>query len=212
MQVLLESIRVEMPDFYMPLLPFHLQRMFNSQMELWNKADVSNVEAQIRNSFQQEIGAENTKAFYKCRLLYHIEGIHAIEWQQYTERQIHTLRLTEADKLQYHHKFADRQSIEHLKDNSAADDILMHRNGLITDISYANVAFFDGREWVSPEEPLLKGVKRASLLEENAIRLSHIKTTDLVFFNRIMLFNAMTSAVFEYRFDEYHGILYLDKR
>ena len=39
------------------------------------------------------------------------------------------------------------------------DEILITRNGLLTDTSIANIALFNGKEWHTPKHPLLKGVQ-----------------------------------------------------
>ena len=87
----------------------------------------------------------------------------------------------------------------------------MHRNGLITDTSYANVAFYNGKDWITPSRPLLMGVKRTELFEQKKIRAADICTRQLGDFSEIKLFNAMISANYQYRFDAQSGLLQLQK-
>ena len=211
MQLLLESIRVEMPDFNMPLLPFHLRRVYDSQTALWNMAGLPDLSLEIKRSFPTQTFDKQRRDTYKCRVLYHKCAIQCIEWHKYMEKQVKTLQIIRADELHYPYKFADRQSIDALKSSAAMDDILMHRNGLITDLSYANVAFFDKKQWITPKNPLLKGVKRASMLESNTIVPADVPVTDLSLYDKIMLFNALTSSVYTYRYDQISGTLFLDK-
>ena len=63
---------------------------------------------------------------------------------------------------------------EMLDKKGDCDDILIIRNGLITDMSYANVAFFDGTQWLTPRIPLLAGTCRERLLETGPIREADI--------------------------------------
>ena len=72
-----------------------------------------------------------------------------------------------------------------------ADDVLMVREGRLTDTSIANVALFDGRQWHTPVRPLLGGVKRRFLLESGTIVERDIRVEDLRRYSRIRLFNAL---------------------
>jgi 4-amino-4-deoxychorismate lyase len=71
------------------------------------------------------------------------------------------------------------------------DDILIVKNGLITDTSYSNVAFFDGQLWFTPHQPLLPGTARARLLHEGCLQEAKITLTDLHRFEKCSLINAM---------------------
>ena len=68
--------------------------------------------------------------------------------------------------------------------------ILAH-NGFIKDASYANLAFFDGKNWVTPSHPLLMGTRRASLLNTQLITESPIHVKDLEKFIFLKCINAM---------------------
>ncbi|MGD1891663.1 MAG: aminotransferase class IV [Cyclobacteriaceae bacterium] len=94
--------------------------------------------------------------------------------------------------MQYDHKFADRHLIIHLfAQRQSDDDILMVKNGLITDTSYSNVAFFDGQQWFTPHQPLLPGTSRARLLDEGLLQKAKITPNDLPQFEYCSLINAM---------------------
>ena len=55
------------------------------------------------------------------------------------------------------------------------DDILIVKNGLLTDTSIANIALYDGNDWYTPLHPLLKGTKRAELLDKGVLKEKEIK-------------------------------------
>ena len=79
-------------------------------------------------------------------------------------------------------------------DNNTRDsnfDILIVKNGLITDTSYSNIILYDGKEWVTPESFLLNGVKRQHLLNKCIIKEMKVRTVDLKNFKKISLINAM---------------------
>ncbi len=71
------------------------------------------------------------------------------------------------------------------------DDILLVKEGLITDTTIANIAFYDGNSWYTPQHPLLKGTKRAQLLDQGLLLEKDLKPEDLSSFIAIRLFNAM---------------------
>ena len=71
------------------------------------------------------------------------------------------------------------------------DDIIIVKDGLITDASYANLIFWDGENWFTPNTPLLKGVQREKLLKDGLIQEKEIKPSDLASYQKVALINAM---------------------
>ncbi len=128
---------------------------------------------------------------YKCRVTY-AEQIQKIEFELYHPRHVHTLKIVQADHLDYAHKYADRTAINQLyARRGTADDVLMLRDGLLTDTSYANVALFDGIRWYTPARPMLPGTQRARLLRSGILQTADIRPADLSDFQKIKLINAM---------------------
>ena len=72
-----------------------------------------------------------------------------------------------------------------------ADDILIIKNELVTDTSIANIAFFDGKKWLTPKTPLLKGVTRTRLLDNSEIFEADIHFRELKKYKKVALLNAM---------------------
>ena len=62
------------------------------------------------------------------------------------------------------------------------DDILIVKNGLLTDTSIANIALYDGNDWYTPLHPLLKGTKRAELLDKGVLKEKNKKGRTVIFF------------------------------
>ena len=75
----------------------------------------------------------------------------------------------------------------------SCDDILILKKGWITDSYYANVVLWDGVQWFTPEEPLLEGTMRASLLEKGIIKTAGIRIEDLSRFRSLRLINALNN-------------------
>jgi 4-amino-4-deoxychorismate lyase len=79
---------------------------------------------------------------------------------------VNSLKLVDVcSDFDYHLKFADRSALNSLRElRGDCDEILIVKNGYITDTSYSNVVFTDGQHFVAPSTFLLPGTMRASLL------------------------------------------------
>ena len=131
------------------------------------------------------------KGTYKCRLVYSYQ-ILSLEFLPYSIRPINSLKLVEHNEINYNHKYADRTILNKLfEKRKIADDILIVKNGLLTDTSYANIALFDGIKWLTPALPVLAGTRRAQLLDDGIIHLAMIEKNDIESFQLARLFNAM---------------------
>ena len=127
----------------------------------------------------------------KCRIEYQDE-VEKVEYQPYTIRPVKSLRMVTSDGLDYTYKSSNRQKLDELfKQKSEADDILIIRDGFLTDTSIANIALWNGEQWETPEKPLLEGTMRASLLGKGLIVPAAIRPHDLSRYSRVRLFNAM---------------------
>ena len=115
-----------------------------------------------------------------------------LDFQQYHVEYIQSLRLVTTDDFDYTYKYCKREKLEALFSlRGDCDDVLIVRNGWITDSSYANVIFFDGKDWWTPEVPLLEGTCRARLLAEGSIKTTPLQVEDLKNFQGLKLINAM---------------------
>lgn len=137
------------------------------------------------------IPKEAQKGRYKCRVVYR-ERIEEVEFIPYYIRPVQRLALIKANHIDYACKYEDRALINAaFAERGAADDVLFVRQGLLTDTSYANIALWNGTRWLTPKQPLLRGTRRAQLLEQDRICISDIFVTDLHQFEKLALFNAM---------------------
>ncbi len=131
------------------------------------------------------------KGLYRCRLTYNLQKITNIKYLEYKKREINSLKLVYDDEIDYAFKYLNRKNINNLFAlRESCDDILIIKNGYVTDTSVANIAFFDG-QWKTPSSPLLKGTTRARYLNEGKIVESDIKVSDIKSFTKIALLNAM---------------------
>ena len=105
---------------------------------------------------------------------------------------MHCIRLVYSDCISYTYKSSDREALNQLySQRGDADDILIVKKGLLTDTSIANIALYNGTEWYTPVSPLLKGTKRAFLIDQGIIREQNILIGNLDTYSKITLFNAL---------------------
>lgn len=184
---LLETIRYENGEF--ENLNFHQKRMDVSRKKLFGYTDKISLVHDIQ-AWTLETGVSNFGLF-KCRIVYS-DQIEKIDFIPYTIPHIQSLKIVVDDQIEYDHKFLNRNQLEQLHiQKGECDDILIVKNGLITDTSFSNILFYNGKDWITPAKPLLKGTQRAKLLEQEKIKTADIRVEDLKKFKVARLINAM---------------------
>lgn len=180
---LLETIKVQNQE--LQHIHWHNQRLNRTRrllfgtMDEWDLSQIINIPKDLANDI------------YKCRVTYGL-NIDKIEFESYSPKPIQTLKMVHHEAIDYSFKYANRKELHALytqKEN--CDDILIIKNGLITDTSYCNIAFFDGKTWFTPEKPLLEGTHRAFLLSKDMLQPAKISVQDLKSFQYFKVFNAM---------------------
>jgi 4-amino-4-deoxychorismate lyase len=117
--------------------------------------------------------------------------VQTVEYLPYTPKTINTLKIVPSS-VEYGLKYTDRSALDALlSSNPDVDEVLIEKEGYITDTTIANVAFYDGKRWVTPQKPLLNGTMRAKLIDEGFLHPAPIKKEDLSSFKQVALMNAM---------------------
>ncbi|MDF4204741.1 aminotransferase class IV [Maribacter sp. SA7] len=128
---------------------------------------------------------------YKLRIGYKQHGTR-FSFSEYENSIPTTLQLVSDDTISYGVKRNNRKKLNNLyKQKGDFDDVLIIKNGLITDTSYANILFTDGEKIITPATPLLEGTCRARLLDENKIIEKRILEVDIQNFKSFQLVNAL---------------------
>jgi len=131
------------------------------------------------------------EGLYRCRIVYNPQE-YSVNYIPYTKRKISKLKLIYDDSVSYEKKYENRELFEkYLEEKEECDDVLIIKNGLLTDTSIANIALYDGKQWLTPKEPLLEGTCRARLLDKQKIYEADIRIEDFKQFEKIALMNAM---------------------
>lgn len=170
---LFETIKlVDGETFY---LSYHLKRMVKS-LGFVPKFDL------------KQVLKTDKKGLVRAKVIYHKSGeLVKVEFFEYKMREFSEFKLVNID-FGYDKKYLIRDDIEAAKGKN--DEIIMVKNGLITDTSIANIAVFDG-EWLTPKTPLLNGTTMARLLNEGMLKECNIDVNMLMNAKKFAIMNAM---------------------
>ena len=131
----------------------------------------------------------------RCRLIYGPEEAE-VTYLPYVIRTFHTLQAVIDDDIDYGFKFANRTALDtDYEERGDCEDIVIVKNGLLTDTTIANIALYDGTNWITPRTPLLHGTTRERLLDEGKLVEGNIALNDLKHFERCAIMNAMLGFV-----------------
>jgi len=183
MSLLIESIRLENGVFNN--LAYHAKRMNHARLSLFPGVQEISLDQVLANE------KFPTQGLFKCRVVYD-DKIKNIEYQPYTVKYITSLKLVHDDSVDYSFKYQNRESINKLFGKTeSCDDVLIIKNGLVTDTSYANIVFKLVNEWLTPKTPLLMGTMRQYLLDAGMIHDAEIEINDIRKFESFKIINAM---------------------
>lgn len=129
----------------------------------------------------------------RCRIDYNAESTQ-IQYFEYYRKIYRTFQPVICDEIDYGLKYADRTLLNSLfAQRKNCDEIIIIKNGKVTDCSIGNLIFRQGKKWYTPDTPLLLGTQREKLLQERKIQESTIFREDIVNFDEIKIINAMNS-------------------
>jgi len=183
MCLLFETIRINNGLLVYP--EWHEARMNLSRRELWD------LHEPLLLSEIVQVPEEWKTGLVQCNVTYGPE-MKSVVFKPYVKRPVRSLKLIEYNNIDYHLKRADRSILDDLfSRKGGCDEIIIIRQGFITDTSISNLIFFDGKNWVTPNIPLLNGTCRQRLLKEGKISEMEIRVEDIWQFSGLKLINAM---------------------
>lgn len=178
---LLETIQIKNGAFQH--IEYHNNRFNSSRADLFGCRDVLKLENIVK------IPSECSEGIFRCRVIYS-EKIQEITFAPYVYKEIKTLKLVDIGDWDYSYKYAERSFLTKLlAENQEVDEIIMTKNGFITDCTIANLAFYDGKNWFTPSTPLLKGTKRQQLLDRQLITEKEVRIKYLKNYQGVCLIN-----------------------
>ncbi len=178
----IETIKVKDGVFYN--LPLHFARLEKTAIHFFGIAPSLKLSGDM-------IPDELRSGLVKCRVTYS-SRILSVEFEPYVFRKISSLALVEDNTIDYTYKTLNRHLLNTLYSHRGnCDDILIVRNGLITDTSYANVVFENPQGLFTPQSCLLAGTKRQYLLKKGVVQELNITKDNIASFSKLYLINAM---------------------
>lgn len=136
-----------------------------------------------------------SSGIYRCRFLYDADG-YTVEFIPYIPKTIASLKLVRADTLEYPLKDSNREALDALFDQrEGCDDVVIVKNGLLTDTTIANIALQIQGQWLTPDTPLLRGTTRARLIEEGFLTPHPLTIEDIAKASKIAVMNAMVGFI-----------------
>jgi 4-amino-4-deoxychorismate lyase len=186
MYLLFETIRIK--NGIAENLSLHQQRVNRTFIELGAMGSVINLNELIYKHPDLPL---QKNGILKCKVQYDLNGNSYIKFEPYQIRKIRTISLQEIGQNDYHYKYTNRNWLQDLLTKAGTDEIILTKNGYITDASYANLAFYNGDQWITPLVPLLKGTRRAQLIEEGILSTATIHKNQLSMFKYVKIINAM---------------------
>lgn len=180
---LVESLKLK--DGRIQLPEYHQKRFDRSRAELFPDARKISLEQAI------QIPETCSSGVFKVRVLYR-ETIEKIEIEPYHFRSINSLKIVQHPQIDYHLKYSNRKLLQELfAQRETCDDLIIVKNGFVTDAFAANLLFFDGANWFTPDTPLLAGTKRQYLIDRGLITERAIRVGDISGYQKIGLVNAL---------------------
>lgn len=179
MCLLIESIRLE--NNQLKNIELHNERMNRARLELFGinkKIDIK----------QLLLLKKKYKDVQRVRITYN-ERIQNVEIIPYSRPNIKNFKIIVDNTIEYSYKYADKSVFT--KYLSVINcEILIIKNDFVTDTSFSNVVFFNGKQWITPAFPLLKGTMREYLIKSGLIVEREIKSDEIKNFEKFRLINA----------------------
>ncbi|RUM70790.1 MAG: hypothetical protein DSZ08_04090 [Sulfurovum sp.] len=177
--VLFETIKID--NGKINYLDYHQKRCTKSRQALFQSTDILDLSSII---------VAPKMGIWRCRI-YYAKSFISVEYIPYTPKKIQRLKIVPSS-LTYDYKYANREALNALLlSHPDVDDVLIEKEGVISDTSIANIAFYDGEQWVTPKHPLLEGTTRARLLETGFLQTKIIKKESLSLYTQVALMNSM---------------------
>lgn len=184
MSLLIESIKVW--NGRLCHLPYHEFRANKSRRELLG------VHEPLRWADHIVVPDSCRRGLYKCRVVFG-HRIEEVAFTPYKTRKIQSLKLIHTTGARYPHKLLDRKELDMLwNQKEDCDEIIIVNDDLLTDAYYYNLVFQKGNTWITPDTPLLKGVRRQLLLDKNLITTQKMYLSDIRTMDKVHLINALT--------------------
>ncbi len=183
MSLLLESIKILNGKVYN--MTFHEQRANHSRKMLFGIERPLNMKKAI------VVPEEFKRGLVKCRVIYG-ESIESVSFTRYEKRKINSAKVIYADEVFYNHKYVIRKELDDLyAKRENFDEIIMIKNGMVTDAYYFNLVFEKEGKYFTSDTPLLHGIQRERLILSQKVREIPIHIDEISSYERVHFVNAL---------------------
>jgi 4-amino-4-deoxychorismate lyase len=132
---------------------------------------------------------------YKLRVVYGREVV-SVSLAPYKEPVSLSLKIVECNHIDYSFKYEDRSVFaDLLQYKGDCDDILIVKDGLVTDTSFGNIVYELDGELFTPASPLLNGTKREFMLQEGLLKERNLQIGELHRSSAFYMINAMLNML-----------------
>lgn len=176
-----EAIRFENGQFHN--LPYHIARM-SLTCRAFNLPELN------LQDLLATLTLPSDQALYKCRVAYSHDAP-SITIVPYQRRSPGSCAFVNADWIEYPYKSTDRGDISRLLAEAATDEVIIVKNGFITDCSIGNVVLENEEGFFTPDTYLLNGTMRQQLLDTGLIKAIPLTPTDIFRFHTVHFINAL---------------------
>lgn len=180
-QTCFETIKIE--NGIAKNLEYHQKRVDRTRRELFHLSDKLDLKEHLNNLPQCGV--------YRVKIEYE-KDFKSLTCREYEEnREFNSFKIMHS-KLTYHYKFSHREELNTLvNQREECDDVIIVKNGLLTDTSIANIALQVNGVWLTPQNPLLCGVTRERLLEEGFLTCANLSINDLEKMEKFAIINSL---------------------
>ena len=172
-------------------LALHQQRYENSLREFYagQPYDIFSIAKILQKNTALWANLQST--IIRCRIDYNATQYH-LQCFPYQRKNYQRFQPVICDDIDYHLKYSNRAIFnELLKQKGDCDEIIIVKQGKITDCTIGNLILRQGSQWFTPDSPLLIGTQRSKLLQERKIIEHEILLSDLPLYQEIRLINAL---------------------
>ncbi len=175
--LLFETIKVE--NYEAQNLEFHLERVKNLIKKELNFDFKNIIKAPNNGLFRAKVIYDENGNLVDCRLF------------KYKMRNFKNFKILKSD-VNYERKFLDRSALNEIfAQKGTNDDVLIEKNGILTDTTIANIAILQNDIWITPKNPLLKGTTRKRLLNNGFLIERNFGIKELLSAQSFAILNAM---------------------
>lgn len=174
---------------------FHQQRYEQSLATFYGKSAVKIYDLLAEIHKTPAFSTALLQPLVRCRIAYNSDKLQ-IQFFPYQRKTYRTFQAVICDDIDYSLKYQNRILLNALLEQKQDyDEIMIIKNGKVTDCSIGNLIFRRGEHWITPDEPLLNGTQRQFLLTQGKIKEQPIFAEDVVQFDEIRLINAMNTLL-----------------